>query len=124
MFQLFKKCEFLFISPLALDEIMHKIKTISNKQKLKNQEEKKHKDFCQFYGRIFNYINKNPLMKFIQFEKDLVLGIRNAIDNICIYDLKPHDAFHYAMIRDLGINCIVTKDKDFNKIKGLKIESF
>jgi len=63
-------------------------------------------------------------MKFIQFEKDLVLGIRNAIDNICIYDLKPHDAFHYAMIRDLGINCIVTKDKDFNKIKGLKIESF
>lgn len=36
------------------------------------------------------------------------------------YNLKPRDAFHVAIMEELGINHIVTDNKDFDKIKGVK----
>ena len=34
--------------------------------------------------------------------------------------LKPRDAFHLAVMKELGINQIVTDDSDFDKIKWVK----
>jgi predicted nucleic acid-binding protein len=124
MFDLFAQHENLLVSCLALDETMHKICTVSNNQAPKGQRKKKHRDFYPLYEGMLKYILKNPLMNLIQFENNLEQGLRNAIENIREYDLEPHDAFHYAMMQDLNVNCIVTNDKDFEEIKGIKIISF
>ena len=124
MFELFTQYKHLLISCLAIDETMHKIWYISNKQKPEGQPEKTHKDFYPLYKRMLNYMLKNPLMEFIQFENDIEQGVRNAIENIDKYDFAPHDAFHYAMMQDLNVDCIVTKDKDFSSIQGLTIITF
>jgi len=124
MFELFTQYEHLLISCLAIDETMHKIWFISNEQRPRGQPEKIHKDFYPLYKRMLNYMLKSPLMEFIQFENDIEQGLRNAIENIYKYDFQPRDAFHYAMMQDLNVDCIVTKDTDFKKIQNLTIISF
>jgi predicted nucleic acid-binding protein len=124
MFQLATQYKHLLISCLALDETMHKICTISNKQRPKGFPEKKHKDFYLYYKRMIDLILMNPQMKLVQFENDIEQGAKNAIDNVQKYDFAPHDAFHYAMMQDLKVIDIVTKDKDFNSIVGLNVVTY
>lgn len=124
MVELFTQYKNLLISCLALDETMHKICTISNRQRPRGQKKKTHKDFYGLYISMFDYIKKNPFMKFIQFENDVEQGARNAIENIHKYDFGPHDAFHYAIMQDLNIDTIITKDKHFDVIKRLNVISY
>jgi len=123
MVELFENYKTLLISWLSLDETMYKICTISNKQKPKGQKKKRPKDFYNLYVNMLNLILSNPIMKIIQFENNHIQGTKNAIENILNYDLNPHDAFHYAIMQDLNVNCIVTKDKDFEKT-GVNVISF
>lgn len=43
-----------------------------------------------------------------------------AIDFIEKYNLKPRDAFHAAIMKDLGITQIVSDDPHFDKIEWIK----
>jgi len=43
-----------------------------------------------------------------------------AIEFIEKYGLKPRDAFHLAIMKELKINEIVTDDPHFDKISGIK----
>jgi predicted nucleic acid-binding protein len=44
----------------------------------------------------------------------------DALNYVEAYSLKPRDAFHAALMRELGEDTIVSDDKDFDKIKGIK----
>ena len=91
-------------------------------------EEVKVSDFYEKFKEIFDAISEYPSMKIIQFENDLDKGLDNVLENIKKYDLRPRDAFHYAMMQDLNIKCIVAKDRHFdkleNKIKDLQVISY
>ncbi len=43
-----------------------------------------------------------------------------ALDIMERYNLKPRDAFHVAVMRELGINEIISDDADFDKVPGIK----
>lgn len=43
-----------------------------------------------------------------------------ALDFMEKHNLKPRDAFHLAIMEHLGIKEIVTDDKNFDKIPGIK----
>jgi len=43
-----------------------------------------------------------------------------ALEFIEIEGLKPRDAFHAAIMEDLGVNEIVTDDTDFDKLESTK----
>jgi len=124
MFKLFEKNKKLFISCLSLDETLYKVKETLEIQIPKNRR----KPFKDFYGEfmlIVDSILNNPHIKIVQFEKDLNQGVKNVIENIKNYNLGPRDAFHLALMQDLEIGDIVTKNKkDFEKIPGIKICSF
>ncbi len=36
------------------------------------------------------------------------------------YDLKPRDAFHAAIMKEAGIDEIISDDRDFDRVKGIK----
>ena len=123
MFELLEKNKNLLISCLTLDETWCKVKLTLEKQ----VPTEKRKPFSEFYGdlkRILDSILDHPLMKIIQFENDLIQGVKNALENIKNYNLRPRDAFHYAMMKDLNVSYIVTKDKDFNKIDDVDVISY
>jgi uncharacterized protein len=44
----------------------------------------------------------------------------DALDGIEDYDLKPRDAFHVAIMKSNKISEIVSDDKDFDRVKGIK----
>jgi uncharacterized protein len=44
----------------------------------------------------------------------------DALDEIEDYDLKPRDAFHVAIMKSNKISEIVSDDKDFDRVKGIK----
>ena len=117
----------MFISCLALDETLVHVKVTLEKQVLK-EKRKPFSDFYEKFKEIFDAISEYPSMKIIQFENDLDKGLDNVLENIKKYDLRPRDAFHYAMMQDLNIKCIVAKDRHFdkleNKIKDLQVISY
>ena len=44
----------------------------------------------------------------------------DALDQFENYDLKPRDAFHVAIMKSNKISEIVSDDKDFDRVKGIK----
>lgn len=43
-----------------------------------------------------------------------------ALDFIEKYNLKPRDAFHAALMKNFGINEVVSDDSDFDKVEWIK----
>ncbi len=123
MFTLLKEKAELFISSLTLDETWYKVYETLQRQIPKDQR----KPFKEFYinlKAILKSILEFPNTKIIQFENDLIGGVKNALENIRNYNLRPRDAFHYAIMKDCDITLIVTKDKDFRGIPHIKTISF
>ncbi len=44
----------------------------------------------------------------------------DALDFIERYRLKPRDAFHVAVMKDLGLNEIVSDDSDFDRVEWIR----
>ena len=59
-------------------------------------------------------------LNFISVDKEIVF---NSLKVMNLYSLKPRDAIHLAAMLSKGIKTIVSDDKDFDKIKGIKRKS-
>ena len=85
------------------------------------------------YTEVFDDLNSftNKLLghnnfQVVQFSnsKD---GVRNALQNMNEFKLKPRDSFHLALAKDNKATCFLTNDSDFCKRKdsvGINIENF
>lgn len=114
----------LMISCLVFNETIFIIWGIMNNQVPRNKR-RPIKDLYKEFKVILDFILNSPFIKIIQFENNLIQGVQNMLENIRNYDIVPSDACHYAMMQDVGVNTIVTKDiDDFGKIPGLKILTF
>ncbi|MDA4112089.1 MAG: type II toxin-antitoxin system VapC family toxin [Thaumarchaeota archaeon] len=89
-------------SALALDEVMWVI--------MKNM---KHELLRETIEDIFAI--ENLVVKDVFSSTPL-----DALDYIEKYDLKPRDAFHVALMKSAGLNEIVSDDRDFDRVKGIK----
>ena len=89
-------------SVLTLDEVMWVI--------VKNKQEKELRNIIEEIYSI-----KNLIIKDVSNSIPL-----KALDIMEENKLKPRDAFHIAIMKELGINTIVSDDKDFDKIQGIK----
>lgn len=124
MFSLLKARQKMLISCLAFDETLYKIKR--EKERLTPDNQKRpYKEYADVFDRVLNEIGKLSLIRIIQFQKDLGQSLKDVLYNIRTYNLKPRDAFHYAYMKEYGINKIVTNDGDFAKcIPGIEVVSF
>lgn len=89
-------------SVLALDEIMWVL--------IKNKKE-------HLLRKVIEDIYATPNLEVKSVPSSIPL---KALDLIEKFDLKPRDAFHVAMMEEFGVEKIVSDDKDFDKIVGLK----
>jgi predicted nucleic acid-binding protein len=110
----------LFISPLCMDEAWHKAR-LTLQQQVPKQQKRPHSDFYSDLKHILDEISKNSRMKFVQFGSSVDQGIAQALENIKDYNLGPRDAFHMAIMQDLGISEIVTKDRDFARNSAIQV---
>jgi len=113
----------LLISCLTLDETWHRAWTTLQNQ-VPKEKRKPHSEFYNDLKKILDAVLKHPSMEIVQFENNLIQAVNNALENIKLYSLRPRDAFHYALMQDLNIKCIVTNDKGFKKISELKCLSY
>jgi len=110
----------LLISPLVMDEAWHAAwKTLQDQVPV--EKKKSHSVFYSDLKQILDAVIKNPKMKFVQFDSNLDQGIAQALENIKDYVLGPRDAFHMAIMQDLGISEIVTKDGDFARNSDIQV---
>ena len=89
-------------SVLTLDEVMWVI--------VKNKQEKELRNIIEEIYSI-----KNLVIKDVSNSIPLI-----ALDIMERNKLRPRDAFHLAVMKVLGINTLVSDDKDFDKIQGIK----
>lgn len=124
MFELFKNKKRMLISCLVLDETFYKVRETLQYQIPKNKR-KPFRDYHLDFKKILEFISKNPLFELIQFKNDLYKCLEIVIENIKDYNLRPRDAFHYAMMKNHKVDCIITQDrKDFEPISDLKVISY
>jgi predicted nucleic acid-binding protein len=112
----------MYISVLGLDETWYKIWEVLQKDTPKENR----KSFKEFYSEIKQVLESieglSDDIKIIQFEKSLKTGIRQSVENIGTFDMRPRDAFHLAYMQDCGLTAIVSKDKKkFNQVSGIKV---
>lgn len=124
-FNLLKQDCKMYISVLGLDETWYKIWEVLQKDVPKENR----KSFKQFYNEIKQILEAleglSDNIKIIQFEKDLNTGIKQSVENIGNFDMRPRDAFHLAYMQDCDLQAIVTKDKKtFNKPTSLKVVTY
>ena len=74
-------------------------------------------DFYEDYKKVFSKLKSISECVFIQFS-DLENGISLALDYINKFNLRPRDAFHFAIIDEQKLDCIVTFDTYFNSIRN------
>ncbi len=120
-FNLLKQNSNLYISTLGLDEAWFKIWEVSQPN---TNNRKPFKDFYKILKTVLTQLKNLSTMNIIQFENDFQKGVDNSIENIGDFNLRPRDAFHLAYMQDLGINQIITKDKKFDHVSGIKVTSF
>src|SRR4030042_3421900 len=79
------------------------------------------------YTEIFPYLQdftdellKHRNLSIIQFN-DAQKGVKNSLQNIKNFKLKPRDAFHLSYVNDNGATHFITNDGHFNG-KGMDIE--
>jgi len=130
MFELIANNSLLFLDWLIIDEVWYKIWHL-----LKNEflgEGKPFKNFFENFKKILDFIEKSSYIQIIQFRNNLIQKCYEALFNVKKYNLRPHDAFHLAIIKDHQISILVTKDSDFlresNKTRlekeGIKVIDF
>lgn len=117
-FKLIESNSRIFLSPLVIDETWYIIWHILKRQNL--PPETPFKNFYQDFKKLLNFIISFPLVEVVQLKHNLVAGCQQALENIKIYNFKPHDAFHLAMMEDNQISAIITKDSDFTKVSNKK----
>lgn len=103
----------LFLSPLVIDETWYKTKYILEKKE--NIGEKSFKDYYDNFKDVMDLIEEKNFIKIVQLKENLLEGCLKALNIIKEYNLRPHDAFHLAIMRDNDIFNIVTLDSDFSK---------
>ena len=118
-FNLLKQNCKMYISTLGLDESWYKIWEVLQKDTPRD----KRKSFKEFYSEIKQVLNSiedlSDDIKIIQFEKDLKNGVRQSVENIGTFNMRPRDAFHLSYMQDCGLIAIVTKNKaDFDQVSG------
>ena len=91
-----------FTSSLALDEVMWVL--------IKNKKE-------HLIRKAIEDIYAMPNLEVREVSSLIPL---HALDIMEKYNLKPRDAFHVAILKELQLNSIVSDDSDFDKVKGLK----
>lgn len=104
----------MYVSNLALDETYYKIHTLYSQYP--------HKDFYRsvpdFQLVLEEVKSADSNFKLIQFD-DPASGAESALENILSFNFAPRDAYHLAYAQELGVDKIVTKDKDFKEIEVL-----
>lgn len=60
---------------------------------------------------------KIPQLRIINIEKNIITESINIIETTT---LKPRDAIYLAAMRLKGVNEIITQDRDFDNIKGIR----
>lgn len=124
MFELFVEKKMMLISCLALDETFFKVKEVVEFS-VPNDRKSSFAEFSSILRHIVDEIEKIRLIRIVQFRKNLVSAVRDALDNMRLYNFRPRDAFHLACMRDFSIGKIVTKDKDFfKKVPGIEVISY
>ena len=89
-------------SSLALDEVMW----VFLKHNLKHEIKKIIEEIYSIKNLEVKEVSSLIPLKAVQFMEE--------------HNLKPRDAFHLAVMKQFGITEIVTDDKDFDKIPGIK----
>lgn len=95
--------ELLFTNILVIDETLY----ISERK------------FGFPYSVTLDFIRKIvlPYTEIISIEEE---DLRLFEKYLLTYPLKPSDAIHLATMEKANINCIVTEDEDFDKVKDIK----
>ena len=131
-----KKCD-ICLSPLVFDEFWNGIKKEAGVKRIKNRFKYRINKFIRKFGirglkdsgieyyahyEIYSELEKYtekllswPTVKVIQFVQ-VVDGIRQALENIKQYKMKPRDAFHLSLMQNLRIPFIISFDSDFMRI--------
>lgn len=79
-------------------------------------------DLTKYTDKILSF----PRVKIVQFN-NIINGIKQALENIKQYQMKPRDGFHLSLMQNLQIPFILTQDPKFLKINsksGITGESF
>jgi len=119
------------ISLLTMDEALYTLMYIFYEDKKgkgswkKDNPLKKNPKICvQFHPELDKFVKKLwklPGIKFIDIPKpafDILCGLLSNMSNEY---LGPRDAFHLAIIKELGLNMILTNDSDFDKVNDNSI---
>lgn len=118
------KQDTLNFSPLTLDELMMGIYRELNT--IKNKEGKnKGLPITHYYPELkvaLELLLNNSQFRLRQFENNLNNSCILALENIKNFTLRPRDAFHVSYMQDWSINKIISRDSDFDKLKGANIE--
>jgi predicted nucleic acid-binding protein len=69
-------------------------------------------DLRKYTGEILSF----PKVKIVQFN-NIIDGIKQALENIKQYQMKPRDAFHLSLMQNLQIPFILTQDPKFLNIE-------
>ncbi|MBI5306120.1 type II toxin-antitoxin system VapC family toxin [Candidatus Wolfebacteria bacterium] len=134
---LISQCK-ICVSALTFDEAWNGIRKELGPKKVSNSIRYKLNKFIDKFGlrlanygasefsyrEIFNdlhsftakFLNSNKI-EVIQFN-NLVSGIKNALDNLKSFSLKPRDSFHLAIMKDRGATHFISNDKDFQKVQS------
>lgn len=124
-FNLLKQDCKMHISVLGLDEAWFKVWEVLQKDISKEDR----KSFREFYAEIKQILESleglSENIKIIQFEKSLENGVKQSVENIGRFDMRPRDAFHLAYMQDVGLKAIITKDKrNFDKVPNVSVISY
>lgn len=103
----------LYISPLAVDETWH---GMVRQMKTQIGSTQPHAAFYSQLKTVLDQILASDDIEIVQFENDLEEGIKQALENLHRYTLKPRDAFHLAIMMDLDIKFIATNDPSFIRL--------
>lgn len=140
-------CE-MYLSPLVFDEFWNTVKKEAGERKVRNKLRFHINSFLQNFGirglknpgiDYYSHYDLYPdlrkytdnilsfsAIKIVQFNK-IIDGIKQALENIKQYQMKPRDAFHLSMMQDLQISFILTRDSKFLNMdskSGIIGESF
>jgi predicted nucleic acid-binding protein len=118
------KQDILNFSPLTLDELMMGVYKELNKAKNKIGKNRG-LSVADFYPELkvaLELLLNNSQFRLRQFENNLNNSCILALENIKNFTLRPRDAFHVSYMQDWSINKIISRDSDFDKLKGINIE--
>lgn len=73
-----------------------------------------YKDIFHDLKQFTEEVSNNPRFKIIQF-KDIKYGVKQALENLKLFGLKPRDAFHLSYIQEKGIKYLITGDRRLQK---------